>query len=203
MLVQKITSLEKIGQLDRWLFKQVDSTGGNTFFDWLLPSWRTPSFWIPAYVILLLVLIYRFRQKAGWWIFFLIATVGLVDLIGNQLIKQTFQRLRPCNDPLLAGEVLLRIPNCGTGFSFISNHAANHFAIATFMFLTLSKWLGKTGYLLFFWAFLVGYAQIYVGVHYPADVLVGAMVGTTVAALFAKQYNKQPRFAIFDSENSI
>jgi undecaprenyl-diphosphatase len=133
----------------------------------------------------------------------LIATVGLVDLIGNQLIKQTFQRLRPCNDPLLAGEVLLRIPNCGTGFSFISNHAANHFAIATFMFLTLSKWLGKTGYLLFFWAFLVGYAQIYVGVHYPADVLVGAMVGTTVAALFAKQYNKQPRFAIFDSENSI
>ena len=186
MLVQKITSLEKIGQLDRWLFKQVNSTGGNTFFDWLLPSWRTPSFWIPAYVILLLILIYRFRQKAGWWIFFLIATVGLVDLIGNQLIK-----------------VLLRIPNCGTGFSFISNHAANHFAIATFMFLTLSKWLGKTGYLLFFWAFLVGYAQIYVGVHYPADVLVGAMVGTTVAALFAKQYNKQPRFAIFGSENSI
>ena len=194
--------MEKLAALDRWLFKQINSTGENAFFDWLLPSWRTPSFWIPAYLLLLFLLIYRFKQKAGWWIFFLVATVGLVDLIGNQVLKQTFQRLRPCNEPLLAGEVFLRIPACGTGFSFISNHAANHFAIATFMFLTLGKWLGKTGYLLFFWAFVVGYAQIYVGVHYPADVLGGAIVGTTIAGLFATQYNKQPRFAILDSKNS-
>ena len=194
--------MEKLAALDRWLFKQINSTGENAFFDWLLPSWRTPSFWIPTYLLLFFLLIYRFKQKAGWWIFFLFATVGLVDLIGNQVLKQTFQRLRPCNEPLLAGEVFLRIPACGTGFSFISNHAANHFAIATFMFLTLGKWLGKTGYLLFFWAFVVGYAQIYVGVHYPTDVLGGAIVGTTIAGLFATQYNKQPRFAIFDSKNS-
>jgi len=195
--------LEKLGQLDRWLFKLINSAGENAFFDWLLPLWRTPTFWIPAYLVLLVALLYRFRQKAGWWIFFLFTTVGLVDLIGNQLIKQTIQRLRPCNDPLLAGEVLLRIPACGTGFSFISNHAANHFAIATFMFLTLGKWLGKTSYLVFLWAFLVGYAQIYVGVHYPGDVLVGSLVGTALAALFANQFNKQPRFAIFGSENLI
>lgn len=191
--------MEKLGQLDRWLFKLINSAGENAFFDWLLPLWRTPTFWIPAYLVLLVASLYRFRQKAGWWIFFLFTTVGLVDLIGNQLIKQTIQRLRPCNDPLLAGEVLLRIPACGTGFSFISNHAANHFAIATFMFLTLGKWLGKTSYLLFLWAFLVGYAQIYVGVHYPGDVLVGSLVGTALAALFANQFNKQPRFAIFGS----
>lgn len=195
--------MEKIAQLDRWLFKQINTAGENALFDWLLPPWRTPSFWIPAYAILLALLIYRFRQKAAWWIFFLIATVGLVDLIGNQFLKQTFQRLRPCNEPLMAGEVFLRIPACGTGYSFISNHAANHFAIATFMFLTLGKWLGKTGYLLFFWAFVVGYAQVYVGVHYPADVLAGAVVGTAVAALFASQYNKQTRFAIFGSKNTI
>lgn len=195
--------MEKLGQLDRWLFKLINSAGENAFFDWLLPLWRTPTFWIPAYLVLLVALLYRFRQKAGWWIFFLFTTVGLVDLIGNQLIKQTIQRLRPCNDPLLAGEVLLRIPACGTGFSFISNHAANHFAIATFMFLTLGKWLGKTSYLVFLWAFLVGYAQIYVGVHYPGDVLVGSLVGTALAALFANQFNKQPRFAIFGSENLI
>lgn len=195
--------MEKLGQLDRWLFKLINSAGENAFFDWLLPLWRTPTFWIPAYLVLLVALLYRFRQKAGWWIFFLFTTVGLVDLIGNQLIKQTIQRLRPCNDPLLAGEVLLRIPACGTGFSFISNHAANHFAIATFMFLTLGKWLGKTSFLLFLWAFLVGYAQIYVGVHYPGDVFVGSLLGTALAALFANQFNKQPRFAIFGSENLI
>jgi len=195
--------LEKIEQLDRWLFKQINSTGANAFFDWLLPSWRTPTFWIPAYLLLLVVLVYRFRQKAGWWVLFLITTVGLVDLIGNQLIKQTIQRLRPCNDPSLAGEVLLRIPACGTGFSFISNHAANHFAIATFMFLTLGKWLGRTSYFLFLWAFLVGYAQIYVGVHYPGDVLAGSIMGIAIAAFMASLYSKQPRFGIFDSANLI
>lgn len=201
-MLKKPIELENLGALDRWLFKQINSAGQNPFFDWLLPYWRTPSFWIPAYVLLLFLMIYRFKQKGAWWIFFLISTVGTVDLIGNQLIKQTIQRLRPCNEPLLAGEVLLRIPACGTGFSFISNHAANHFAIATFIFLTLSQKLGKAGYLLFFWAFLVGYAQIYVGVHYPGDVLGGAIVGTIFAALLAKQYNKQTRFAIFGSENS-
>ncbi|MBM3412430.1 MAG: phosphatase PAP2 family protein [Bacteroidetes bacterium] len=195
--------MEKIEQLDRWLFKQINSTGANAFFDWLLPSWRTPTFWIPAYLLLLVVLVYRFRQKAGWWVLFLITTVGLVDLIGNQLIKQTIQRLRPCNDPSLAGEVLLRIPACGTGFSFISNHAANHFAIATFMFLTLGKWLGRTSYFLFLWAFLVGYAQIYVGVHYPGDVLAGSIMGIAIAAFMASLYSKQPRFGIFDSANLI
>ncbi|MBM3414311.1 MAG: phosphatase PAP2 family protein [Bacteroidetes bacterium] len=195
--------MEKLEQLDRWLFKQINSTGENAFFDWLLPSWRTPTFWIPAYVLLLVVLIYRFRQKAGWWVLFLITTVGLVDLIGNQLVKQTIQRLRPCNDPLLAGEVLLRIQACGTGFSFISNHAANHFAIATFMFLTLGKWLGKTSYFLFLWAFMVGYAQIYVGVHYPGDVLAGSLMGVAIAAFMANQYNKRPQFGIFGSANMI
>ena len=90
-------------------------------------------------VLLLLFVGYRLKRKALWWIFFFIATVSLVDFTGNQLIKQTVQRVRPCNDPTLLGDIILRIPHCGSGFSFISNHAANHFAMATFIFITQKK----------------------------------------------------------------
>lgn len=135
---------------DRWLLELINQGGANSFFDWLLPYWRTPTFWAPAYLLLLLFVSLRLKKKAWWWILFFIITISVVDLTGNQLIKQTFQRLRPCNDPTLIGHVIVRIPHCGTGFSFISNHAANHFAMATFIFLTLGTFLGKWGYLLFF-----------------------------------------------------
>ena len=188
--------------VDKWILSLINKEGSNSFFDWLLPYWRTPTFWAPAYLLLVLFVGYRLKRKALWWVFFFIATVSLVDFTGNQLIKQTIQRVRPCNDPTLLGEIILRIPHCGSGFSFISNHAANHFAMATFIFITLSSYLGKWGYLLFFWAFSVGYAQIYVGVHYPTDVLAGSFFGLLIGWLFARQYNKQHRISNFESVTS-
>ncbi|MFZ9877114.1 MAG: phosphatase PAP2 family protein [Chitinophagaceae bacterium] len=188
--------------VDKWILSLINKEGSNAFFDWLLPYWRTPAFWAPAYLLLVLLVGYRLKRKALWWVFFFIATVSLVDFTGNQLIKQTIQRVRPCNDPTLLGEIILRIPHCGSGFSFISNHAANHFAMATFIFITLSSYLGKWGYLLFFWAFSVGYAQIYVGVHYPADVLAGSIFGLLIGWLFARQYNKQHRITTFEAVTS-
>lgn len=144
-------------------------------------------------------MILNFRKKALWWIVYFIVTVSLMDTVGNKLIKQTVQRLRPCNDPDMIASLVLRVPNCGTGYSFISNHAANHFAMAMFAFLTIGAIAGTWRWLFFVWAFSIGWAQIYVGVHYPSDVLAGALAGLLVGGAMGHTFNKRHQLRIFDS----
>lgn len=107
---------------------------------------------------------------------FLFLSVGASDLTSSFLIKENIQRIRPCNDKIFQKQVFLRAP-CGSGYSFTSSHAANHFAIATFLSLAIGNILSIYRYMLFFWAVSIGFAQVYVGVHYPLDVFVGFGVG--------------------------
>jgi len=190
-------------QVDQALFLGINKGLSNSFFDFLLPLWRTAEFWMPLYLFLLLFLWMNFKQKAGWWVLYFILTVSLMDMAGNHLIKQTVQRIRPCNDPQLFGEMILRLPHCGTGYSFISNHAANHFAMASFLFFTLGPLMGKWKWTLFVWAFSVGFAQIYVGVHYPADITAGSLLGLLAGWLTSSHFNKHHHFPIFDKETTI
>ena len=154
---------------------------------------------MPLYLFLLLFMLLNFRKKAGWWIVYFIVTVSLMDTVGNKLIKQTVQRLRPCNDPDMIASLVLRVPNCGTGYSFISNHAANHFAMAMFAFLTIGSLAGNWRWLFFVWAFSIGWAQIYVGVHYPSDVLAGALAGILLGGGMGHAFNKRFQLRIFDT----
>lgn len=191
--------INALEQADRSLFRLINQRCSQAWLDQLLPLWRTPEFWTPLYLFLLVFMLYNFGKKAGWWLLYFIITVSLMDWTGNTLIKQTVQRLRPCNDPLLSEEVLLRIPHCGSGYSFISNHAANHFAMATFAFLTVGALVGKWRWLFFAWAFSIAFAQVYVGVHYPLDVLAGAGMGVGAGSITAGLFNKRHRFTIFDA----
>jgi len=87
----------------------------------------------------------------------------------------------------------LLLPSCGSGYSFTSSHATNHFAFGVFVFLTMGKVLGKWKWAFIFWAGSVAYAQVYVGVHYPLDVLSGAMMGSLIgwamATLFQQKFH--------------
>lgn len=186
-------------QADRAFFRLINQQYAMEGLDWLFPLWRTPEFWIPLYLFLVAFMLLNFRKRALWWILYFIATVGIMDGIGNKLIKQTVQRVRPCNDPSMIQDLILRIPNCGTGYSFISNHAANHFAMAMFAFLTIGSLAGKWRWLFFVWAFSIGWAQIYVGVHYPFDVMAGAVVGLVAGAVMAYIYKRIHRLRIFDT----
>jgi membrane-associated phospholipid phosphatase len=186
-------------QADRWVFQLINRQLSWSGFDGLLPLWRTPEFWTPLYLFLLLFMLLNFRKKAGWWIVYFIITVSLMDTVGNKLIKQTVQRLRPCNDPDMMASLILRVPNCGTGYSFISNHAANHFAMAMFAFLTIGAVAGRWRWLFFVWAFSIGWAQIYVGVHYPTDVVAGATAGLLLGGGMGYAFNKRHQLRIFDS----
>ncbi|MFM8592696.1 MAG: phosphatase PAP2 family protein [Sphingomonadales bacterium] len=186
-------------QADRWVFRLINRQLAWSGLDELFPLWRTPEFWMPLYLFVLCFMLLNFRKKALWWIFYFALTVSLMDMMGNKLIKQTVQRIRPCNDPAMFDSLILRVPNCGTGYSFISNHAANHFAMAMFAFLTIGSLAGRWRWLFFVWAFSIGWAQIYVGVHYPSDVVGGAGVGLLVGGVMAYLFNSKPQYRIFDT----
>ena len=150
---------------------------------------RESIFHIPLYVFIVFYSFQVFGKKAIWWVLGAIALVACCDLISSQVIKPYFDRPRPCRDPFMADQIRFLARYCGANGSFTSSHAVNHFAFATYVAFTMrgiSKWFN----LLFIWAFAIAYAQVYVGVHYPSDVLVGAFLGI-VFGLTGAQISRQ------------
>ena len=128
--------MEAILGLDEQLFKIINGGWHVDWLDYVMPYWRDKKFWYPLYLGLLGFLIYRFRIKGIYFILFLIANIGLADTVSSKLFKPNIQRVRPCNDPALAEDVVLLV-GCGRAYSFTSSHAANHFAIAGFFVVAL------------------------------------------------------------------
>ncbi len=189
-----------INDCDQQLFLLVNGQWNNTWLDGLLPIWREANTWIPLYLFLILFVVINFPSKAFSWILAAIITFAISDQMSSSLIKPFFARLRPCNDPELVGMVRLLLPNCGSGYSFTSSHATNHFAFAVFIFITIGQVIGKWKWAFIFWAGSVAYAQIYVGVHYPLDVFCGGIMGSLIGYATATVY--QQRFPIWNIESS-
>lgn len=175
---------------DKALFRLINYTWHNDFFDWLMPWLRNSNVWVPLYLFLLLFVAINYRKTAWWWIIFAICTAILTDFVSSSLIKQLIMRLRPCNDPAIASWVRVLVGYRPQSSSFTSSHAANHFAIATYWYLTLKEKAGKWPLVFFFWAFAISFAQVYVGVHYPLDVTCGALIGILIGYLSGKSFNK-------------
>lgn len=175
--------LQWLTSWDARVFEAINQGLANDFFDILLTFWRNKYSWIPAYVLLLLFWIIRYRWRTWFLAAFLLAAVAIGDTVSSQWIKKSVQRLRPCND--IEQPVRVVIP-CGPGYSFTSSHATNHFAIAVFVWLTVRRRFRGWGLPLLFWASLVALAQVYVGVHYPLDVLAGALLGSFIGWLCAE-----------------
>ncbi len=178
---------------DHALFFLINRGLDNAFFDLIMPWIREAKIWIPLYLFFLYLII-RLKKKKSWlWIAALALAVGASDYVASGIFKPGFERLRPCHHQNLEQEVILRKHdgNCGGNYGFVSSHASNHFAIALFICLLFGcsrrAW---TSYALFIWAGLIAFAQVYVGVHFPGDVLVGALLGLLIAYLFF-------RFALF------
>lgn len=171
---------------DAALFHFINSSLANPVFDVLLPLCREKWIWAPLYLFIAAFSLLHFGNR-GWFVLLgLLAVVAISDGVSSQLIKKNVQRLRPCNDIALADSVQLRIDSCGSGYSFTSSHAANHFGIALFisgLFGGLRRWIRPAVLL---WATLIALSQVYVGVHYPGDVLGGALVGTLVGWAVAR-----------------
>jgi undecaprenyl-diphosphatase len=137
--------------------------------------------WIPLYIVIAFFLFWKRDWRIGLIALFAVLLIfALTDQLGVHLFKNTIQRLRPCHEPALQGMVNI-LEGCGGQFSFISNHAANTFGLAMFTSLFFRKKWYTWG--IFSWAAIVSYSRIYVGKHYPLDLICGALFGMLIALL--------------------
>ena len=134
--------------------------------------------WIPMYAVIVAYIVYKQRWKSIITLIFIALVVTLADQISVHAFKEVFQRLRPCHNPVLQDIVHIVRDKCGGQYGFVSSHAANTYAVAFFL-----SSLFKNRYFSWFiliWATVVSYSRIYLGVHYPFDVLGGATLGAII-----------------------
>ncbi|MFM2258416.1 MAG: hypothetical protein RLZZ424_349 [Bacteroidota bacterium] len=185
-----LSIFQQIKDIDQALFYQINGVWHHPILDAVLPWTRHSNNWIPLYIGLLGWLIYQVGWKTLKWLLFALINVGLTDQISSSVFKPFFHRLRPCNDPALFGKTRLLLEQCAGGFSFTSSHAANHFGIAMFIFMTWGGTQKKYTRFFFVWAGVIAFAQIYVGVHYPLDIVGGTIIGLISGFTMAKAYLK-------------
>ena len=144
--------------------------------------------WIPFYAWILYLIVKEYKWKAVIWLAGIGLAIAASDQILSGVMKPFFERYRPSRDPEMEG--LVHIVNGYTGgrYGFASSHAGNVFALTTFLYLLFRekyRWIGW----LFIWAAVVSYSRIYLGVHYPGDILTGAIIGTLMGYLFFRFSN--------------
>lgn len=176
---------------DTQLLLKINTEWTNPLLDSIYPWYREANAWVPLYLFLIVFAIMNFKEKALPWILFAVLTATLTDQLSSSFIKNLVERPRPCREELLMGQVRLILNNCSGGYSFPSSHATNHFGFAMFLFLTLRPIMKKWGYVFFIWAATIAYGQVYVGVHYPLDILAGTGLGCLIGYLTGTYFNKR------------
>ena len=171
--------IEYLHQIDYAIFSFINQKISNPFFDALMPFLRNAKSWIPLYLFLVLFLINKYKLESIKYAIYIVIAFALADYISYEFLKPWFARLRPCHSTTL--QVRLLLGHCGGKWSFPSSHASNHMAIALSIVLANifhKKWI-KFAWII--WALAIGFAQIYVGVHYPSDILGGFVLGILIA----------------------
>lgn len=179
--------LEELLHLDKELFLYLNGLGNPSWDNlWQFISNKFSA--IPLYFFLLIL---TYRKLGLKKTVALVVTVALLITISDQLsnfFKYGTLRLRPCHDPTVAPAMRLVKSYCGGQYGYFSAHASNSFALAIFFSAILRSEFRIMGWLLLIWASLVAYSRIYIGVHFPLDILTGAIIGTLLGWFFAKFY---------------
>ena len=159
--------------LDKQLFLFLNSLH-SPFFDKVMWIISYPPTWIPLYLAIIVLLILKYRRK----MIMMVIVIALLITASDQVsvaIKNTVKRPRPCWEKSIEGKVHTVNGQCGGKYGFVSSHASNSFAVALLsLCLFRKRWLSIS---IVAWALVVGYSRIYLGVHYPADVLFGSILG--------------------------
>ena len=183
--------------LDQQLFLFLNSHN-SPFWDTVMYTISGSVIWAPLYLAILLYLGFKYKRKFLIIIPFIIIAVTLADQVSVQLFKNIFMRLRPCHEPSLAGMVHLVKGECGGLYGFVSSHASNSFNVAFLSLMFIKKrWYTIS---IIIWASVIGYSRIYLGVHYPGDVVCGSMVGAFIGWGVYKLYELTDNKVLKDKE---
>jgi undecaprenyl-diphosphatase len=158
----------------------------NVFWDFVMFWASEKLIWVPIYILFIYLIIRYYKKNAYLIIISAIVMIAASDLISVHVFKNVFMRLRPCHEPELEGLIHLVKNKCGGEFGFVSSHAVNHFAMAVFFSIIFFRRIRFFILLIMLWAAFVSYSRIYLGVHYPGDVICGAFAGAALGFLFGK-----------------
>jgi undecaprenyl-diphosphatase len=172
-------------QLDQHLFLFLNSLN-SPFWDKVMYAVSGKIIWFPLYLAILIWIGFKNKRKFPVILLFVIIAATLADQVSVQAFKNVFHRLRPCHDPALQGLIHLVNGECGGLYGFVSSHATNSFNVALLSIMFIRKrWFTIC---IILWAAIIGYSRIYLGVHYPGDVICGSIVGALIGWSVYKLY---------------
>lgn len=174
--------MESLSNIDTDLFLYLNSLH-TSWLDKVMIAVTQMWVWAPLYLLLIYWTVKQYGKRC-WWVFVAIGVVVLCsDQLSAHVCKPLFQRLRPCYNPELQDLIYLPKGMAGGRFGFVSSHAANTFAVAAFLTPVLRNYRPWLGIVLYLWAFISSYSRIYLGFHYPGDILCGAILGILIGLI--------------------
>lgn len=180
--------VEKIEKFDQDLMLQLNGAHGE-WLDFFMMWVSKPIMWLPVYMLVLFLI---YRKWGAKYVLIALLCGGLVVLLGDRIsvmaFKDVFMRYRPCHNADIGHLIHIVNGHCGGQYGFLSSHSTNFFGLAVLLAGILSPGYKVPYTLLIIWAGLIGYSRVYLGVHYPADVLCGALLGSAIGFTVLRFY---------------